>query len=103
MVVAIGLSLLDCYADPRISFGANARDRTEQFTKLFDLVYDGFREVQAIDLFGQNNWSMLYSHLLTRRALIENERNNCDSHFAVTFAAQSTHSLTSMLKDVAGL
>jgi hypothetical protein len=102
MVLAVGLSLVDCYAVASLPNDVDTHDRSIHFGELFGLVYDGLREIQAIELFDQTFWSTLYMHLLIRRALYENARAG-DVVITAPLGPDVQPTLASMLANVAGV
>lgn len=98
MVLAIGLSVIDYYADSRRTF---PRD-PQQFGELFRLVYDGVRELRAIELFNREFYSSLSTHLLIRRALYEGSTIR-DIPLPVSLAPDTDPTLSTMLADIAGI
>jgi hypothetical protein len=99
---AIGLTLVDYYADSRLPATAIASRNSHDFGALFNLVYEGLREVQAIELFNQLSWSDIYTHLLVRRALYENQRVE-SLVVAAPLSAETEPSLSNMLANIAGV
>jgi hypothetical protein len=75
---------------------------SQQFGELFRLVYDGLRELQAIELFNQEFWSRLYTHLLVRRALYENAAVR-DMVIASPLPHDMEPTLSTMLANIAGV
>jgi hypothetical protein len=102
MVLAIGLTTLDYYADSRSITDLNSPRTPEEFGELFTLVYDGLREVQAIELFNQPFWTNLYMHLLVRRALYENAHVG-DFVTAAWLSPDIEPTLATMLVNAAGV
>jgi hypothetical protein len=102
MVLAIGLTSLDYYADARSANDPISARNSQQFGELFRLVYDGLRELQAIELFNQEFWSRLYTHLLVRRALYENAAVR-DMVIASPLPHDMEPTLSTMLANIAGV
>jgi hypothetical protein len=102
MALAIGLTTLDYYVDSRVVSAPPFARTSEQFGELFKLVYDGLREVQAIELFNQPFWSNLHMHLLVRRALYENASVR-DVAIAAPLSPDAEPTLSTMLADMAGV
>ncbi|MDH6258412.1 hypothetical protein [Bradyrhizobium sp. BR13661] len=102
MILAIGMNLLDLYADVRsASTGAFPRS-TEEFGLLFKAVYDSLREVQAIEVFHQPFWSILFTHLLVRRVIYEKPQIG-DLVLEAPLSPTAQPMLSEMLADIAGL
>ena len=102
MVLSIGLTTLDYYADTRSITDLNSPREPDQFGELFALVYDGLREVQAIELFNQPFWTNLYMHLLVRRALYENAHVE-KVVVAAPLSPDTEPTLSTMLTNIAGV
>jgi hypothetical protein len=102
MVIAIGLNVVDLYADSRSIRDTNLSRNSQQFGDLFQLIYDALREMQAIELFNQPFWSSLYIHLLVRRAIYENSRIG-DVAIAAPLLPAMEPTLSTMLCNVAGV
>jgi hypothetical protein len=102
VVLAVGLCLVDFFAVIASPLGVAPEDRSSHFSTLFGLVYDSLREVQAIELFDQNFWSSLYTHLLIRRALYENARAG-DVTIAAPMLPNTQPTLANMLANIAGV
>jgi hypothetical protein len=77
MAMAIGINMLDYYADPRTTANTNFVRTPEQFGELFGLVYNGLRELQAIELFNQPFWTAAYQHLLALVYARPQSRRHC--------------------------
>jgi hypothetical protein len=102
MAVAIGITTLDYYADARTTTNADFVRTPEQFGELFRLVYDGLRELEAIELFNQPFWTNAYQHLLVRRALYENASVR-DAVIAAPLSPDAEPTLSTMLANIAGV
>lgn len=102
IALAIGINTLDYYADSRTTNYANFVRTPEQFSELFRLVYDGLRELWAIEPFNQPFWTNAYQHLLVRRALYGNTRIG-DAVIAAPLAPDAEPTLATMLTDIAGV
>jgi hypothetical protein len=102
MVLAIGLNCIDYYADARSADHPNPDRNSEQFGQLFKLVYDGLRELQATEVFNQQFWSRLYTHLLIRRALYENATVR-EMVIAASLRRDMEPTLSTMLVNIAGV
>jgi hypothetical protein len=102
MALAIGLNVVDLYADSRSIRETNPMRNSQQFGDLFRLIYDALREVQAIELFNHAFWSSLYIHLLVRRAIYENPRIG-DTVISAPLLSEMEPRLSTMLCNVAGV
>jgi hypothetical protein len=102
MVLAIGLNVVDLYADSRSMSGTGPSRNSQQFGDLFKLVYDALRETQAIELFNHPFWLSLDIHLLVRRAIYENARIG-DVVVAAPLSPAMEPTLSTMLSNVAGV
>jgi hypothetical protein len=102
MIVAIGLNLVDLYADVRSASTGEFPRSTEEFGQLFKAVYDSLREVQAIEVFHQPFWSILFTHLLVRRVIYERPQIG-DLVLKTPLSPTARPTLSEMLADIAGL
>jgi hypothetical protein len=103
LVLSVGLSLIDCLADSRLKSDTAVSDRSDQLRELFVLVYDGLREVKAIELFDQKFWAALDTHLLIRRALYEKAAGSGNAVVAAPLASVAQPTLSTMLMNIASL
>jgi hypothetical protein len=102
MILAIGLNLVDLYADVRSASTGELPRSTEEFGQLFKAVYDSLREMQAIEVFHQPFWSNLFTHLLVRRVIYERPQIG-DLVLKTPLSPAVRPTLPEMLADVAGL
>jgi len=100
MAIAIGINVLDCYADAQTTNNGKLLRTREQFGELFRTVYDALRELRAIELFNEPFWTTAYQHLLVRRALYENARTG-DIVVTAPLAPDAEPSVPSMLANIA--
>lgn len=102
MILAIGLNLVDLYADVRSASTGEYPRSTEEFGRLFTVVYDSLREVRAIEVFHQPFWSILFTHLLVRRVIYERPQIG-DLVLKAPLSPTARPMLSEMLADIAGL
>jgi hypothetical protein len=102
LVLALGVTALDYYADGRTTNHLTFTRSARQFGELFQAVYDALRELQAIEIFNQPFWTQVYHHLLVRRVLYEKAEV---SGFTVPAPLDPTSepTLATMLKNIAGV
>jgi hypothetical protein len=102
MILAIGVNLVDLYADTRSASTGEFPRSMEQFEQLFKAVYDSLREIRAIEVFHQPFWSILFTHLLVRRVIYERSQIG-DLVLKTPLSPAARPTLPEMLADVAGL
>ncbi|WP_316167522.1 MULTISPECIES: hypothetical protein [unclassified Bradyrhizobium] len=102
MVLAIGINILDLYADARSAGTGNVQRNADEFGRLFEAIYNSLRELQAIELFKQSFWSTLFTHLIVRRVIYERSQLG-DFELAAPLRTTARPTLSEMLADAAGI